>query len=127
MIHAKLRQHLTFGYSEFPSLLELGLTASALSFAAALLQDHPGASFCTDLIGRLLRCPSAFPPSLLAGPLPHEDEMQANAAAELGTCAALCSVLCLVGTEQELVICNSGCVYVAHLGKSGYDSGKAAG
>lgn len=94
LIHTKL---LTFGYSVFPSLLELDLTASALSstplsFAVSLLQDHPSASFCTDPIGRLLQCPSAFTPS----PLPCEDEMQANA-----TSTVLCSVLCLIGLSRS--------------------------
>lgn len=106
MIHTKLRQHLTFQYSVFASFLELDLAASALSstslsFVASLLQDHPGASFCMDLIGRLCRCPSAFPMSLLAGPLPQKDETQANAPAELAACAALRSVLCLVGLSSS--------------------------
>lgn len=80
----KLRQHLTFGYSEFLSLLEQDLTACALS---------------TDLISRLLWCPSASP--LTVSPCWTPATQGWNVPAEPATCAALWSVLCLVGLSRS--------------------------
>lgn len=111
LIHTKFRQHLTFGYAAtytdsqiFPSHLEMALTASAFSspLALCLVQDHPCVSFCTDVLLRLFQCPFDFPPSLLSGPLPDKDEMQASLPAELGALLGLGSaVLCTVALSRN--------------------------
>lgn len=111
LVHTKIRQHLTFGHAAtytdsqvFPSCLEMALTASAFSspLVPCLVQDHPCVSFCTDVLLRLFQCPFDFPPSLLAGPLPDKDEMQANLPAELGALLGLGSaVLCTIALSRN--------------------------
>lgn len=104
----------------------MDLTAFVLSFAGSLLQDHLGVTSCPDLTSKLLWYPSAFP--LCTVLYPCHTRMKYKLM-PLQSCLSVlyCALLAAVSrwTGQELAICNSGCVHVAHRGKSGYKSEKA--